>query len=82
MKDSIYLTFDKTGVKASIRKSPPNLRAGEYACRIDVFVDDKYFKRIIPIAKMEIDDKFLIEPKVELEPQEPDEEKEDENEVH
>lgn len=74
MKDTIYLTFDRNGVSGSIRKSPPQLRAGQYAVRIDVKVDDKYFKRIIPIAKMELDDSFLIEPKVELEPQEKPEE--------
>ena len=74
MKDSIYITFDRSGVKGTLRKTPPTLRAGEYACRIDVTVDDKYFKRIIPIAKMELDDKFLIEPKVELEPQDVPEE--------
>jgi len=68
MKDSIYLTLDKHKVK-SMTKNPPNLRGGEYSVRIDITVDDKYFKRIIPIAKMELDDKFLIEPKVELEPQ-------------
>ena len=69
MKDAIYLVFDRYGVK-SMRKSVPPLKAGEYATRIDIVVDDKYFKRIIPIAKMELDDKFLIEPKMTLEPME------------
>ena len=68
MKDSIYLVFDKDGVK-SMRKTLPPLRAGEYATRLDLAVDDKYFKRIIPIAKMELDDKFIIEPRLELEAQ-------------
>ena len=72
MKDTIYMTFDQNGVKGQLRKTPPTLRAGEYACRIDVTVDDKYFKRIIPIAKMELDGKFLIEPQIELEPKEPE----------
>ena len=81
MKDTIYLTFDRHGVKTSLRKTPPQLRAGEYACRIDVTVDDKYFKRIIPIAKMELDDKFIIEPKIELEPQEIEKEEQDGEEV-
>lgn len=67
MKDIIYLTFDKLGVK-SMRKTLPSLRAGEYAVRLDIGVSDKYFKRIIPIAKMELDDEYIIEPKVELEP--------------
>lgn len=81
MKDSIYLIFDKNGVR-KLTKSLPALRAGEYATRLDVMVDDKYFKRIIPIAKMEIDEKYLIEPKVELEPAlEPEEVKEETEEV-
>jgi len=67
MKDTIYLVFNRDGISA-MRKTLPQLRAGEYAPRLDVNVDDKYFKRIIPIAKMELDDKFLIEPKIELEP--------------
>ena len=67
MNDKIFLIFDKDGIKG-MRKTLPPLRAGEYACRLDVSVDDKYFKRIIPIAKMELDDNYLIEPKLELEP--------------
>jgi hypothetical protein len=73
MKDTIYVVFDRYGAK-SMRKTVPPLKAGEYATRIDLTVDDKYFKRIIPIAKMELDDSFLIEPKIELEPQEVEEE--------
>jgi hypothetical protein len=69
MKDSIYLIFSKEGIVA-MRKTLPELKSGQYATRIDVLVDDKYFKRIIPIAKMELDDKFLIEPKMVLEPME------------
>lgn len=69
MKDTVYLIFNKEGISA-MRKSLPHLKAGEYATRLDVKVDDKYFKRIIPIASMELDDKFLIEPKIELEPME------------
>lgn len=69
MKDSIYLIFDKFGVNA-MRKTLPELKAGQYATRLDVLVDDKYFKRIVPVAKMELDDKFLIEPKMVLEPME------------
>ena len=76
MKDSIFLIFDRNGVQG-YRKTVPPLRAGQYATRIDVTVDDKYFKRIIPIAKMELDDKFLIEPKVQLEPQETPQEEEE-----
>ena len=68
MNDTIFLIFDRNGVKGA-RKAAPPLKAGEYACRIDITVDDKYFKRIIPIAKMELDDSYLIEPKVELEAQ-------------
>ena len=68
MKDSVYLVFNR-GRVVSMKRSPPDLRAGEYATRIDVTVDDKYFRRIIPIAKMELDDKFLIEPRLVLEPQ-------------
>lgn len=67
MKDTIFLIFNKDGI-VGMRKTIPPLKAGEYATRLDVLVDDKYFKRIIPIAKMELDDKFLIEPKIELEP--------------
>lgn len=81
MKDSVYITFDRNGVKGTLRKSPPDLRAGEYACRVDITVDDKYFRRIIPIAKMELDDKFIIEPKVELEPQEKVEDQESKEDV-
>ena len=67
MKDKVYLVFNKHGV-GKMTKNPPPLRAGEYAVRIDVTVDDKYFRRIIPIAKMELDEEFLIEPKIQLEP--------------
>jgi len=81
MKDTFYLTFDRNGVKSSLRKSPPPLRAGEYACRIDISVDDKYFKRVIPIAKMELDGDYVIEPKVELEPKIPVEESPEGEEV-
>ena len=73
MKDSIFLVFDSAGVRKMV-KSVPSLYAGQYACRLDVQVDDKYFKRIIPIAKMELDDKFLIEPKIVLEPAEVEDE--------
>ncbi len=66
MKDTIFLIFDKNGITGT-RKTIPPLKAGEYSTRIDVTVDDKYFKRIIPIAKMEIDDGALIEPKMILE---------------
>jgi hypothetical protein len=80
MKDSVYLTFNRNRV-VSMKRSIPELHAGEYAARIDITVDDKYFKRIIPIARMELDDKFLIEPKVLLEPQEKPEEILGEHEV-
>lgn len=81
MKDTIYLIFDKNGIMG-MRKTLPELRAGQYATRLDVSVDDKYFKRIVPIAKMELDDKFLIEPKMVLEPMEnPDEIKEGESDA-
>lgn len=80
MKDTIYITFDARGVKGSVRKTPPMLRAGEYGCRLDVTVDDKYFERIIPVAKLELDDKFLIEPKIELEPREIENDAEEDNE--
>lgn len=73
MKDTVYIIFDKNGVRG-FRKTIPQLRQGEYATRLDVMVDDKYFKRIIPVAKMELDDKFLIEPKMVLEPIEKPEE--------
>lgn len=69
MKDIIYVRFDGSGVRG-FSKNPPQLMAGQFAVRIDILVDDKYFKRIIPIAKMELDSKFIIEPKIELEPQE------------
>lgn len=82
MNDTIYLVFSKEGVSA-LRKTIPQLKAGEYATRIDIHVDDKYFKRIIPIAKMELDDKFLIEPKIELEPvEEVTENLDEQREVH
>lgn len=67
MNDTIYLIFERSGIVA-MRKTIPPLKAGQYAVRVDVKVDDKYFKRVIPIAKMELDDDFLIEPKIELEP--------------
>lgn len=67
MKDTIYLKFNKHGIK-SMSKGPPGLSAHEFATRLDIDVDDKYFDRIIPIAYMKLDDKFLIEPKIEMEP--------------
>lgn len=78
MKDSVYLIFAKGGIVA-MRKTLPELRAGHYATRLKVSVDDKYFKRIIPEATMELDDKFLIEPKVNVEPMMPPEPQTHEN---
>lgn len=72
MKDSIYITISKNGI-TGYRKTIPSLRAGEYAVRIDLTVDDKYFKRVIPIAGVEINDKHLIEPKIVVEPIEQEE---------
>lgn len=77
MKDEIFLTFNANKI-VSMRHSPPPLRAGEYAVKIKLTVEDKYFKRIIPIAYMELDGKQLIEPKIELEAEDiPEEEVEE-----
>lgn len=68
MKDVIYIVFNKYGVRG-IRKTLPQLRSGEFATKLVLKVDDKFFKQIVPEATMELDDKFLIEPKIELSPQ-------------
>jgi len=68
MKDIIYLIFDRSGI-VHMRKSLPNLSAGQYAVKLEVFIDNKYFERIVPTATMSLDDSFLIKPKIYLEPQ-------------
>jgi hypothetical protein len=70
MKDTIYLRFDRTGVNG-MTKRPPALGAGELAVKIQVKVADGYFRQITPEATLEIDERFVIEPVVEVEPQQP-----------
>ena len=68
MKDSIYLIFNRHGVRG-FRKTLPKLSSGEFATKLTLKVDDKFFKQIVPEATMELGDKFIIEPKIELSPE-------------
>jgi hypothetical protein len=59
MKDTIFLIFNKDGITGT-RKTVPPLRAGEYATRVDVTVDDKYFKRIIPNRVFDLENELKL----------------------
>ena len=66
MEDTIYVIFDRIGV-TGMRKTLPPLGADEYACKINLVVDDKYFKHLVPTARLELDGSTLIEPTIEQE---------------
>ena len=44
MKDTCYLVISSAGIQ-SLRKTRPNLSAGQVAVRLVVEVDDSYFRR-------------------------------------
>jgi hypothetical protein len=66
MKDTCYLVLNSAGVQ-TLRKTRPNLSAGQVAVRLVVEVDDSYFRRAIPTAELVIPDNFLIEPEITVE---------------
>lgn len=70
MKDSTYLIFDKSGIR-EMRKRHPKLKAGEFAVKIEIEVDNVYFDQAIPTAKLKIDKGDIIRPPVDVTLQEP-----------
>lgn len=70
MKSSVYLVFDKLGVR-EMRKGKPSLAAGQYAVRVTISVPDRMFARMIPEALVEIPEGAIIEPTVEVQVETP-----------
>jgi len=71
MHDIVYLTFTASGVTA-MHKSHPRLRVDEYAVEVQVAVADAYFDRDIPVATLDIEQRHIITPEVEVEVHEPE----------
>lgn len=71
MKDTVYLIVNKNGVHG-MRKTPPDLKGGEHAVRLQVNVDDRFFKAAIPTALLEIGEEFLITPEIDVDIEPPE----------
>jgi len=68
LKDYIYLIVSKGGIDGT-RKTHPSLRSGQFAVKVSVSIDDRFFKQIVPEAHIDIGEEFLIEPEVEVAPE-------------
>lgn len=63
MKDSVFLVFDRGKVK-KMYKTKPSLRRDEHAIRLDVEMDDDYFRAAIPSHKLRVAAEDVIRPEV------------------
>lgn len=66
MKETVYLIFDENGVKSPIVKSTKAIPKGKCAVRLEVNINDSFFKNIYPTAKIEISEENILRPKVEI----------------
>lgn len=77
MNTHIYLIMNQRG---SVRttKGRPNIKAGEIAVRLEIQVDDQHFRMPTAIAFLDVGEAHVIQPTVEIEPVEGDDEGDDE----
>lgn len=68
MKDTCYLTFDRRGI-CKMSKGQPKLGQGEFATKVVIDCDDRFFKQIIPETTIKIGADFLITPEVTVTPE-------------
>jgi len=66
MKDSVYLIFNRRGIR-KIMKTKCTLNYGEFATKLEISVDNKYFDNVIPTAILELKESNLIKPKIDIE---------------
>lgn len=69
MRDDCYLVFDRSGALA-MRKTRPNLRAGEHAVKVTVDVPDRVFKADLLEAFVSVSEPTIIHPLVMVFPEE------------
>lgn len=67
MRLTTFLIFDRRKV-IGVRKSAPNLSAGEYAVRLQIDVPDSLFKDVHPTATIGIPERAVFTPTVEVVP--------------
>ena len=67
MRDTGYIVVTRGGLSLSrLTARPPDLKSGEFAVRIEVEIDDAYFERNIPVARIQIDERHLVHPEAEV----------------
>lgn len=68
MRASCYIKFNRDGIVAGgmTVKGKPNLRAGEFAVKINLEVDDEYIDRAIPVVDVDIPEPAMMTPTVEV----------------
>ena len=66
MKDEKYVIFDRNGMQG-MRTGKPHLSAGQFAFKIRLEVENKYFDRVIPVADLKLDESHILQPEVEVE---------------
>lgn len=71
MRDVAYLKLTRRGI-SGMTKNCPKLSAGEYAVKLVLTVDDRFFEQAIPTATLDIDDEFLVSPVIVVEPELPE----------
>lgn len=64
MKDTIYLTLSEKGVQKMYKTSRFDLRGGQHAVRVNVEVEDRFFRQITPEATLKIGPDHVISPDV------------------
>lgn len=66
MRDYVYLIFDKRGVRNMVKRQP-TLKGGQYAVKVNVEVEDSFFRQPIPEETITLngDDNPQPEPGVE-----------------
>lgn len=65
MKDSIYLVFDQGGV-SRMTKRMPSMNGGEFCFRMNVSIPQDFFRRVIPVAELEVPESYIKHPSVEI----------------
>lgn len=71
MKDEVYLVFNKGGIRRLIKKISNKvtlLQPGELMVKVNLEVEDKYFKFAIPEATVKLSQENVIMPEVKVEP--------------
>lgn len=71
MKSTCYLVLDRKGVDR-MTKRPPDLYAGEVAVKVTVVADDRHFRQPYAEASLELSEKHLITPEVDVEVADPE----------